>query len=256
MIILRAITRFCEKKKDNSLLKIGHRGAAGYCPENTISSFRKAVELGVDYLELDIQMTKDRELVVIHDPTVNRTTNGKGKVKDFTLQEIQSLDAGSWFHCNFAGEKIPSLSEVLEEFAGKIGFLIELKKPSLYPQMDEKLAEELEKRGLTSVDKQIIVQSFDRSALKRFHELLPTIPIGILVKNTGVKMISNKNLKSFSSYVSYVNPKITMVNKRMIKRIHHHGFKTIIWTVNKKNDLKTLKNFHVEGIISDFPDLS
>jgi len=255
-VIVRAITRFSEKKKENSPLKIGHRGAAGYCPENTISSFKKAVELGVDYLELDIQMTKDRKLVVIHDPTVNRTTNGKGKVKDFTLQEIQRLDAGSWFHCNFAGEKIPSLSEVFDEFAGKIGILIELKKPSLYPLMEEKLAEELEKRELTSGDKQIIVQSFDRVALKRFHELVPAIPIGILVKNTGVKIISNKNLKSFSSFVSYVNPKITMVNKRMIKRIHHHGFKTIIWTVNKKNDLRTLKNFHVEGIISDFPDLS
>ncbi|MCM3114181.1 glycerophosphodiester phosphodiesterase [Neobacillus sp. MER 74] len=256
MIIYRAITRFSEKKKETLPLKIGHRGAAGYCPENTISSFRKAVELGVDYLELDIQMTKDHELVVIHDPTVNRTTNGKGKVKDFTLQEIQSLDAGSWFHCNFTGEKIPSLSEVFEEFAGKIGFLIELKKPSLYPLVEEKLAEELKKRELTSVDKQIIVQSFDRGALKRFHDLLPTIPIGILIKNSGVKMISNKNLKSFTSYVSYVNPKITMVNKRLIKRIHHHGFKTMIWTVNKKNDLKTLNHFHVEGIISDFPDLS
>lgn len=256
MVFYRTITRFCVKTEKHSPLKIGHRGAAGYCPENTISSFKKAIELGADYLELDIQMTKDSELVVIHDSTVNRTTNSKGRVRDFTLREIQSLDAGSWFHRKFAGEKIPSLLEVFNEFAGKVGFLIELKKPSLYPLIVEKLAEELKKREFTSGDRQIIVQSFDREALKRFHELLPSIPIGVLVKHSGMKIITNKNLKSFASYVSYVNPKITMVNKRIIKRIHHHGFKTIIWTVNKKNDLKKLKNLHVEGIISDFPDLS
>ncbi|MEH7306115.1 glycerophosphodiester phosphodiesterase [Neobacillus drentensis] len=255
-LLFRAITRLIVKTEQHSPLKIGHRGAAGYCPENTISSFQKALELGADYLELDIQMTKDGELVVIHDSTVNRTTNGKGKVMDFTLPEIQNLDAGSWFHRKFAGEKIPSLSEVFDEFAGKIGFLIELKKPSLYPLIEEKLAEELMKREFTTGDRQIIVQSFDRESLKRFHELLPSIPIGILVRNAGLKMISNKNLKSFASYVSYVNPKISMVNKRMIKRIHLHGFKTIIWTVKRKNDLKAIKNLHVEGIVSDFPDLS
>lgn len=256
MVSYRMIIRLSMKTKPLPPLKIGHRGAAGYCPENTFSSFKKALELGADYLELDIQMTKDGELVVIHDSTVNRTTNGKGRVKDLTLREIQSLDAGSWFHSNFAGEKIPSLSEVFDEFAGKIGFLLELKKPSLYPQIEEKTAEELRKRKLESEDRQIIVQSFDRDSLKRFHELMPSIPIGVLVKNTGVKMISHRDLKSFASYVSYVNPKITMVNRRMIKRIHHHGFKTIIWTVKKKNDLKNLKNLHVEGIVSDFPDIS
>jgi glycerophosphoryl diester phosphodiesterase len=120
----------------------------------------------------------------------------------------------------------------------------------------EKTVEELSKRQLTSGDNQMIIQSFDRDSLKRFHELLPSIPIGVLVKkNPGLKMITNKELRSFTSYVSYVNPKITMVNKRLIKRIHHHGLKTIIWTVKKRNDVMTLKKLHVEGIITDFPDL-
>jgi glycerophosphoryl diester phosphodiesterase len=255
MVSYRVITRFSMKTKEHPPLKIGHRGAAGYCPENTIASFKKALELGVDYLELDIQMTKDGELVVIHDSSVNRTTNGKGRVRDLTLREIQNLDAGSWFHHNFAGEKIPSLSEVFDEFGGKIGFLLELKKPSLYPLIEEKIAQELRKRKLTTGDMPIIVQSFDRNSLKRFHELLPSIPIGVLVKNAGLNNISNKDLKSFASYVSFVNPKLTMVNKRLIKRIHHHGFKTIIWTVKKKNDLKNVKHLHVEGIVSDFPIL-
>jgi glycerophosphoryl diester phosphodiesterase len=255
IVCYRVITRLSLKTKKHSFLKIGHRGAAGYCPENTFASFKKALELGVDYLELDIQMTKDGELVVIHDSTVNRTTNGKGKVKDFTLKEIQNLDAGSWFHSKFAGEKIPSFSEFLDEFAGKIGILLELKKPSLYPLIVEKTAEELIKRKLTSPDHQIIVQSFDRDSLKRFHELLPSIPIGVLVKTAGVNLISNKELRSIASYVSYVNPKITMVNKRLIKRIHYHGLKTFIWTVKKKNDVTNLKSLQIEGIITDFPDL-
>lgn len=243
------------KGEKHSPLKIGHRGAAGYCPENTFASFKKAIDLGVDYLEIDVQMTKDGELVVIHDSTVNRTTNGKGKVKDYTLKEIQNLDAGSWFDWKFAGEQIPSLAEFFDEFAGKTGILLELKKPSLYPLIVEKTAEELIKRKLTTGDKQIIIQSFDRDSLKRFHELLPSIPIGILLKNAGVNIISNKDLRSFTSYVTYVNPKITMVNKRLIKRIHHHGLKTIIWTVKKTNEVKKLKNLQVEGIITDFPDL-
>ena len=243
------------KSEKHSPLKIGHRGAAGYCPENTFASFKKALDLGVDYLEIDVQMTKDGEWVVIHDSTVNRTTNGKGKVKDFTLKEIQNLDAGSWFHCEFKGEQIPSLAEFFDEFAGKIGILLELKKPSLYPLVVEKTAEELIKRKLTTEDKQIIIQSFDRDSLKRFHDLLPSIPIGILLKNSGVNIISNKDLRSLTSYVTYVNPKITMVNKRLIKRIHHHGLKTIIWTVKKKNEVNTLKKLQVEGIITDFPDL-
>jgi glycerophosphoryl diester phosphodiesterase len=255
MVCYRVITRLSLKIEKHSPLKIGHRGAAGYCPENTFASFKKAIDLGVDYLEIDVQMTKDSELVVIHDSTVNRTTNGKGKVKDFTLKEIQNLDAGSWFHRKFAGEQIPSLAEFFDEFAGKTGILLELKKPSLYPLIVEKTAEELIKRKLTTGDKQIIIQSFDRDSLKRFHELLPSIPIGILLKNSGVSMISNKDLRSITSYVTYVNPKVTMVNKRLIKRIHRHGLKTIIWTVNKKNEVNRLKNLQVEGIITDFPDL-
>lgn len=250
--LIKGLTRNSERQLP---VKIGHRGAAGYCPENTFASFNKALELGVDYLEIDIQMTKDGELVVLHDPTVNRTTNGKGKVKDLTLKEIQALDAGSWFHPKFKGEKVPSFSEFLDVYASETGLLLELKKPSLYPEIEEKLARELMKRGLHSGEKNhIIVQSFDINSLKRFHLLLPSIPIGVLIKNTGVKRISTKDLNSFSSFASYVNPKITLVNKRLIRRIHLHGFKTIIWTVKKKSDVRLLKHFDINGIVSDYPD--
>ncbi len=239
----------------HSAIKVGHRGAAGYCPENTFASFNKALSLGVDYLETDIQMTKDGKLVVIHDTTVNRTTNGKGKVRDFTLNELQNLDAGSWFHPQFANEKILSFYEFLDEFAGKIGLLIELKKPSLYPGIEEKVANELLKRGLTSGSAEIIVQSFDQNSLRQFHTILPAIPLGVLVKKTTMKGLSHSELLTFSSYATYVNPKMTMVTKPLIRRIHQHGFKTLIWTVKKKQDVHLLKHYRVEGMISDFPDI-
>jgi len=241
--------------ESRSPIRIGHRGAAGYCPENTFASFHKALDLGVDFLEMDVQMTKDGELVVIHDSTVNRTTNGKGKVKDFTLKEIQSLDAGSWFDPQFGGEKVPSLGDFLDEFSSKTGILLEIKNPSLYPGIEEKIANELLKRGLTrSEGKQVIVQSFDQDSLKKFHQLVPAIQIGVLLKRFSGKGLSNQELDSFSSYAAFVNPKITMVNRRLISKIHKHGFKTFIWTIRNRKEVQLLRHFHVEGIISDFPD--
>jgi glycerophosphoryl diester phosphodiesterase len=261
LFLLLKASRFFKRMRHQSNeplspIKIGHRGAAGYCPENTYASFDLALELGVDYIEIDIQMTKDGELVVIHDPTVNRTTNGKGRVKDLTLREIQNLDAGGWFHTKFSGEKVPSFSDFLDKYAGKTGLLIEIKKPSLYPGIEEKLASELIKRGLTSDEnKSIIVQSFDQNSLIHFHQLLPSIPIGILVKRAAINGLSYKELLSYSSYASYVNPKLTLVTKKLIQQIQRHGFKTMIWTANTKKDIHLLKQYSVEGIISDYPDL-
>ena len=241
--------------ESRSPIKIGHRGAAGYCPENTFASFHRALLLGVDFLEMDVQMTKDGELVVIHDSTVNRTTNGKGKVKDLTLKEIKALDAGSWFDSRFSSEKIPSFGEFLDAFGGKVGILLEIKNPSLYPGIEEKIANELLKRGLTSLEgPQVIVQSFDQYSLKKFHQLVPSIQIGVLVKKITGKGISDQELVSFSSYASFVNPKITMVSRRLISRIHQHGFKTFIWTVKNRNEVDFLRHYHVEGLICDFPD--
>ncbi|ULT58368.1 glycerophosphodiester phosphodiesterase [Neobacillus drentensis] len=255
LLLTRKRMRIKSASESRSPLKIGHRGAAGYCPENTFASFHKAMQLGVDYIEMDVQMTKDGQLVVIHDPTVNRTTNGKGKVRDFTLKEIQALDAGSWFDSKFSGEKIPSFYEFLDEFGGKVGILLEIKNPSLYPGIEKKIADELLHRGLTSAEgPQVIVQSFDQNSLKRFHQLIPSIQLGVLLKRFSGKGISNQELVSFLSFAAYVNPKITMVNKRLIRRIHQHGFKTLVWTIRKKNEVNFLMHFHIEGVISDYPD--
>src|SRR5699024_7462523 len=150
-------------KQQQKMVNIAHRGASGHAPENTIAAFDKAFEMKADYIEIDVQMTHDGELIVIHDTTVDRTTDGTGAVSDFTFEEIQQLDAGSWFSEEFAGEQIPTFEEILDTYRGKIGLLIELKSPELYPGIEEKVADALKERNMDQPNNQkIIIQSFNQ----------------------------------------------------------------------------------------------
>ncbi|WP_285766378.1 glycerophosphodiester phosphodiesterase family protein [Peribacillus sp. SI8-4] len=232
-------------------LKIGHRGAAGYCPENTIASYEKAIELGADVLEVDIHLSKDDVLVVHHDPTLNRTTSGKGNVRDYTADELKKLDAGSWYHSRFKNERIPLLSEVLERFQSEAGFLIEIKHPSLYPGIEARLAEELRKfTEITSVHTPVMVHSFDAESMKRFHLLMPDIQVGVLIK----RKIDDEALKEIAKFAAFLNPKQTILNPKLQLRIQKHGMKVFTWTVNNKQRLRLFEKMKVDGIISDFPD--
>ncbi|SFI89916.1 glycerophosphodiester phosphodiesterase [Thermoflavimicrobium dichotomicum] len=232
---------------------IAHRGASGYAPENTMSAFRKAEEMKADYFELDVQMSKDGHLVVIHDTTVNRTTNGTGNVKDLTLTELRQLDAGSKFNPTFAGEKIPTFDEVLEEFRGKIGILIELKAPELYPGIEEKVAQALKKHNMHKPkNEKIIVQSFNFESMKKFHQLLPEVPVGVLTSDPN--HLSDAKIKEFATYANYVNPNLKIVNKQVVENIHAHGMKVQSWTVRSRSAVQPLLDAKVDGIITDYPD--
>jgi glycerophosphoryl diester phosphodiesterase len=208
---------------------VAHRGGAGHAPENTMSAFHNAFEMKADYLELDVHVSKDGELVVIHDPTVDRTTNGTGYVKDLTLEELKNLDAGSSFAPEFAGEKIPTLSEVLDEFRGKIGILIEIKAPLLYPDIEEKIADELIKRNMHKPkNEKIIVQGFYHPSVKEFHELLPEVPVGVLTQSNDE--LTDEALEDYRTYADYVNLVLGTVTPELIERIHGVGMKTMAWT--------------------------
>ncbi|TCN27749.1 glycerophosphodiester phosphodiesterase [Mesobacillus foraminis] len=244
---------FLTGKKDRPIF-IGHRGASGYYPENTILAFDKAVALGADMLEFDVQQTKDGTLIVIHDPKVNRTTSGKGYIKNLTYEEIKVLDAGSWFDPRFKGERIPTLDAVLDRYLGKVRLLIELKKPSLYPDIERHLAEKLRERGADQLgDGQIIVQSFDRRSMQEFHRIFPAVPVGVLIKNRPAG-ISPREIRGIAQYASYLNPKVTLVNKRLIKRIHGCGMKTFAWTVRDKKTAGALLKMGMDGIATDYLD--
>ena len=247
-----------ERIHHSKFINVAHRGASGYAPENTIAAFDKAVEMKADYFELDVQRSKDGQLVLIHDTTVDRTTNGTGAVKDLTLKELKSLDAGSWFDEKYAGEKIPTLGETLDRYRGKIKILIELKSPSLSPGIEQQVAEELVKRNLDKRGDKVIVQSFDHESVKRFHQIMPSVPVGVLAsygsyRDTG---ITDKHLRSFAQYADFVNPNKDLVDRDLVKRVHRHGMKILPYTVRDESAANALFDAGVDGLITDFPELA
>lgn len=237
------------RKVDN----IAHRGASGYAPENTIAAFDKAVEMKSDYIEIDVQRTKDGELVVIHDTTVDRTTDGTGYVKNLTFEQIRKLDAGSWKGEQFTGERIPTFDEILDRYRGRTGILIELKNPELYPGIEESVALELEERNMDKPqNEKIIVQSFNFDSMKKIDRLLPSIPVGVLTSSR--LHITEQALKEFSTYAEYFNPNYGIVTKDLVDRVHSLDMKIASWTVRSQASADYLLDMEVDGIITDYPD--
>ncbi|WP_078546403.1 glycerophosphodiester phosphodiesterase [Litchfieldia alkalitelluris] len=253
LFIFSTIPFYVEVNEINTkLLNIAHRGASGYAPENTISAFDKAIEMNVDYIELDVQMTKDGYLIVIHDPQVNRTTNGKGFIKDLTLNEIKRLDAGSWYSDDFKGEKIPTFKEILERYAEDVGLLIEIKNPSLYPGIELKVAEAISSyTSLTSSNIDIKIQSFDLTSLKALKVYLPNIESGLIVK----RLISYRDLLSLSKNTDFINVQKRFISRHLVLQAHQLGLKIYAWTINDLQDLKFLLLLGIDGAIVDYPEL-
>ncbi|WP_342387866.1 glycerophosphodiester phosphodiesterase [Salinicoccus bachuensis] len=236
-------------------LNIAHRGASGYAPENTMAAFDKALEMKADYIEIDIQLSRDGEVVLMHDAMVDRTTDGSGRIDAFTLEELKQLDAGSWFGPQYAGEQIPTLEEILDAYRGKTGILIEIKNPSQHPGIEERLAAALEERSMDKPNNgKIIVQSFDHGSIEYFNELLPNVTTGVLV-GYDAEGISDEQLAQFSTYADYVNPNHQMVDENLVSQIHHHGMKIAPYTINDQSRINELMDYGVDGIISDYPDL-
>ncbi|HET7577990.1 MAG TPA: glycerophosphodiester phosphodiesterase family protein [Bacillales bacterium] len=231
---------------------IAHRGVSTLAPENTMKAFDGALELGCDFIELDVQMTADGKLVVIHDTTVDRTTNGTGRVRNLSWEELKQLDAGEWFSPVFRGEKIPLLEEVLDAYSGKIGLLIELKKPALYPGIIERIAALLRGRNLhQEANSPIIIQSFDFRALRSFHRILPEIPVGVLISRK--KQMKRQVLQKFAAFADYVNPKHRLVDPESAACIHRLGMEMMAWSNQKSIQLMPLLCAGVDGIITDDP---
>lgn len=237
------------RKVDN----VAHRGATGYAPENTIAAFDKGVEMKADYIEIDVQRNKDGELVIIHDNTVDRTTDGTGYVKDLTFEQIRELDAGSWKGEQFTGEKIPTFDEILDRYHGRTGILIELKSPELYPGIEAQVAEKLKARNLDKPqNEKIIIQSFNFESMKITNSLLPKVPIGVLTSNRA--HTTEQALKEFATYADYFNPSYGIVSKELVDQVHSLGMKIQSWTVRSQEAAAFLLEMNVDGIITDYPD--
>ncbi|MGD6817837.1 glycerophosphodiester phosphodiesterase [Metabacillus sp. 113a] len=231
------------------MLNIAHRGASGYAPENTKASFDLGIKMGADYLEFDVQRSRDGVLVVIHDTNVERTTDGSGEVRDRKAAELLKLDAGSWFSPEFKGERILTFSQVLDRYNGKAGMLIELKSPSLYPGIEQQTAAELAKYPLA--DK--VVQSFEQESMKNMHRILPDVKIGVLMKFRPLG-ISSAMLRDISEYAHFLNPSKKLVSRALVQKIHALGMKTTPYTVRNREAVSFLKKMEVDGMITDYPD--
>lgn len=228
------------------MISVAHRGASSYAPENTQAAFQKGLELGADFLECDVHLSKDGELVIMHDDKVDRTTNGAGFVRDYTLAELKELDAGALFGASFSGEKIMTLDELLEEFYGEIGLLIEIKKPN--PGIEKKVAALLKKYGDVGG---VIVQSFDIESMRKMNSLLPELQIAILMKPSTL-LPSSKRLEDLTSFATYINFNVSYINKRMVDRIHAYGGKVLVWSKKDQQLISKAFQYGVDGIITDF----
>ncbi|KHE72124.1 glycerophosphodiester phosphodiesterase [Halobacillus sp. BBL2006] len=193
---------------DEHFLIVGHRGVSGLAPEHTIPSYDLVKEQKGNYIEVDIQMTKDGKLVAMHDTTLDRTTDGTGEVRDYTLEEIKQLDAGSWFNeaypekakASYNGLEVPTLEEIFQRYGKDANYYIETKSPDVYPGMEEKLLELLEKYNLDGVNEQsshVIIQSFSQESLLKVHDLNPNLPLVQLLwyePGENGKYVEDKNI--------------------------------------------------------------
>jgi glycerophosphoryl diester phosphodiesterase len=218
------------------LLKVGHRGAKAYEPENTLSSFKRAIELGVDAVELDVRKTKDNKIVVIHNSDVNKTTDGSGSVSDFTLEEIKKFVTEK-------GEQIPTLEEVLDFVDKRVKVLVELKETGI----EENVLGLIRQKGLMD---NVIIVSFHEEALRKVRELNDDVATGLIYVRHKNPIHSALELKA-----EYVLPLYRFTHSANVRKAHENGLKMIVWTINKKEDVAEYRKKGVDGIASDRPDI-
>jgi glycerophosphoryl diester phosphodiesterase len=236
---------------------IAHRGASAYAPENTLAAFAKAVDFGADILELDVRQTRDGELVVLHDASVNRTTNGKGRVADLTLEQIKALDAGSWFSPDFVGERVPTLAEVVDATPDFTTLLVELKgSPEEYPGMEARVVRFIRQRG---IEKRVILKSFERDVLNRLRMLAPDIPrLRIVVSEIsflGLIIGHGVHFGSvFEDDVQYLQHHWFSLTEGFIRKAHDRGYKVFAWDVDDEKRMEELIKKGIDGIETDHPD--
>lgn len=249
------------KDKYKEIVNVSHRGASAYAPEHTILSYEMGEKIHGDYIEIDLQMTKDGHLIAMHDVKLDRTTNGTGLVKDFTLEEIKHLDAGSWFNekypqiakTEYAGLKVPTLEEVFQKFGKNKSYYIETKSPDVYPGMEEELLQLVEKYDINK-DK-LLVQSFSAESLKLMHELDPSIKLVQLISYKTNAVMSEGEMEEIKEYALGVGPNHTYLNEEYVQKVVGSGLELHPYTVNDKERMQQLIDWGVTGMFTNYPDL-
>ncbi|GKV54742.1 glycerophosphoryl diester phosphodiesterase [Sporosarcina sp. NCCP-2222] len=231
------------------MLVYAHRGASGTFPENTIAAFKEAARLPVHGVEFDVHLTKDGELVVIHDETIDRTSNGSGYVKDLTLAQLKEYDFGSWFSPDFAGEKIPTLEEVLHLFQSTHHHInIELKSDIFpYEGMTEKVLELIKAHNLES---RVVLSSFDHSAIQEAKRIAPYIETGVLTMEVLVQPLEYlKNIPADAYHLLFPT-----AIRPSYREVYEAGIPVRAYTVNEENYASLLQQAGVQAIFTDYPE--
>jgi glycerophosphoryl diester phosphodiesterase len=246
---------------------IAHRGASAYAPENTLASVDKAAELGIGWVENDVQRTKDGELVVLHDDNLKRTTDveevfpdrAPWKVKDFTAAEIARLDAGSWFSPTYADARVPTLEQFVERLElHHQKLLLEIKNPDLYPGIERQTLQVLDNSGWLDphhLANRLIVQSFSADSMRTVHKLKPAVKTGFL----GTP--STADLAGYARFADQINPSHSSISRGYVASVHAftgpHGrpLEVFTWTVNDADTARLVAGYGVDGIITNNPDV-
>ncbi len=225
-----------------AFLRIGHRGACGYEPENTLISFKRALDLGVDMVELDVYQCASGELVVMHDDTLDRTTNGTGNVWEKSLTELKKLDAGN-------GQKIPTLAEVFDLVNKRVKINIELKGENTALLTAQLIYKYVTTKGWVFDD--FYVSSFNHAELALFHQACPEVKIGGLYEGTDAPLAAFK--KDFSAYAAIGISKNSLTQE-YVDEAHRRNLEIYVYTVNDAQEIKMMKEMGVDGIFCNYPD--
>jgi glycerophosphoryl diester phosphodiesterase len=233
-------------------LNIGHRGASHVAPENTLASFEAARETGADGVELDVRLSADGEVVVIHDDTVDRTTTGHGQVRDLRWGGIKGLDAGSWFGPEFAGERIPALREVIEWARDDMLLDIELKGVSVRSNgLEQKVIELIREHQLQA---RVILSSFNPFVLRRAKQMAPELEAGLLYSSELPIFLRRAWLRPFSQ-ADALHPYYLMVSDSYLGWARRKGYRVNVWTADRAEDMAWLIARRVDMIITNRPDV-
>ena len=229
---------------------LAHRGDLAHAPENTLASFSQALQKGADGVELDAKLTSDGHVIVIHDTTVDRTTNGKGRIPAHSLKSIRQLDAGAWFDEKFRGEKVPLLEEVFE-LIGR-DKLINIELTNYATPRDGLVVKICELIKRHNNQKQIIFSSFFPANLKIAAQSLPEVPRGLLAM-PGLMGIWARSFGFMFGEYQALHPHISSVNKQQVLRVHRIHRRVHVWTANTPAQIEQLKEWGVDGIFTDDP---
>ena len=259
---------------DAPVLNIGHRGASGYAPEHTIPSYDLALKMGADYIEQDLQLTKDGVLVVMHDETLDRTARPTaesapgdctGLVIEKTLAQIKTCDVGAWFNetypkyadPSYVGLKIPTLEEVFQRYGKDVNYYIETKNPESAPGMEEELLRLMDKYGLTesAEDKwQVLIQSFSPASLQKIHAINSKLPLIQLYSSTETRQTIQAQLDLVKTYAVGIGPSKDDVDAALVDAAHARCLDVHPYTVNEKREMRALISIGVDGMFTNFPD--